>query len=48
MRALELKGSGNNEAAFSDVLSTAYYSHELAIAKELGIESANSKNKYKN
>lgn len=47
MRALELKGSGNNEAAFSDVLSTAYYSHELAVAKELGIAAGFTDNTFR-
>ncbi|MBB3113203.1 GH35 family endo-1,4-beta-xylanase/peptidoglycan/xylan/chitin deacetylase (PgdA/CDA1 family) [Paenibacillus phyllosphaerae] len=37
VRALELKGTGNGEATFSDVPQSAYYYEELAIAQELGI-----------
>ncbi|MDN4604964.1 endo-1,4-beta-xylanase [Paenibacillus sp. F6_3S_P_1C] len=39
VRALELKGSGTNGAAFSDVQPTAHYAEAVAIAKELGIAS---------
>ncbi|MGO4546738.1 endo-1,4-beta-xylanase [Paenibacillus sp. 2TAB23] len=37
VRALELQGTGKDDAMFSDVQETAYYYDELAIAKELGI-----------
>jgi endo-1,4-beta-xylanase len=37
VRVLELKGTGNNVASFSDVPKLDYYYDELAIAKELGI-----------
>jgi len=37
VRALELHGTDENEAMFSDVSTSAYYYQELAIAKELGI-----------
>ncbi|GAA0135205.1 hypothetical protein YSY43_20450 [Paenibacillus sp. YSY-4.3] len=46
IRTLELKGSGSNEA-FSDVPSTAYYSHELAIARELGIAAGFTDNTFR-
>lgn len=47
VRALELKGSGGNAAAFSDVQPTAYYAEALAIAKELGIASGFDDNTFK-
>ncbi|MEK5478164.1 endo-1,4-beta-xylanase [Paenibacillus sp. FSL R5-0407] len=47
VRALELKGSGGNAAAFSDVQPTAYYAEALAIAKELGIASGFNDNTFK-
>ncbi|WHX49347.1 endo-1,4-beta-xylanase [Paenibacillus woosongensis] len=47
IRTLELKGTGRNEAAFSDVPSTAYYSHELAIARELGIAAGFADNTFR-
>ncbi|MNO29662.1 Endo-1,4-beta-xylanase A precursor [compost metagenome] len=37
VRTLELKGTGNNTALFSDVHKLDYYYNELVIAKELGI-----------
>ncbi|WP_166240995.1 endo-1,4-beta-xylanase [Paenibacillus turpanensis] len=37
VRALELQGTGENEAMFSDVRAGAYYYDELSIAQELGI-----------
>lgn len=47
IRTLELKGSGSNEAAFSDVPSTAYYQDALAIAKELGIVAGFADNTFR-
>jgi endo-1,4-beta-xylanase len=47
VRALELKGSGTNGAAFSDVQPTAYYAQAVAIAKELGIASGFEDNTFK-
>lgn len=37
VKALELKSTGQASAAFSDVQQDAYYSVELAIAKQLGL-----------
>jgi endo-1,4-beta-xylanase len=37
VRALELRGTGQASAGFSDVQSNAEYSRELAAAKQLGI-----------
>lgn len=47
IRTLELKGSGSNENTFSDVPFTAYYSHELAIARELGIAAGFADNSFR-
>lgn len=47
VRALELKGSGTNGAAFRDVQPTAYYAQAVAIAKELGIVSGFEDNTFK-
>lgn len=47
VRALELKGSGTNTAAFSDVQPTAHYAQAVAIAKELGIASGFEDNTFK-
>ncbi|MFS0860645.1 endo-1,4-beta-xylanase [Paenibacillus taichungensis] len=47
VRALELKGSGTNGAAFSDVKPTAHYAQAVAIAKELGITSGFEDNTFK-
>ncbi|WP_136605352.1 endo-1,4-beta-xylanase [Paenibacillus dokdonensis] len=47
VRALELKGTVNNEATFSDVEPTAYYSNELAIAISLGIAAGYEDNTFK-
>ncbi|MDR9749408.1 endo-1,4-beta-xylanase [Paenibacillus taichungensis] len=47
VRALELKGSGTNGAAFSDVQPTAHYAQAVAIAKELGIVSGFEDNTFK-
>ncbi|MGX1832256.1 endo-1,4-beta-xylanase [Paenibacillus taichungensis] len=47
VRALELKGSGTNTAAFSDVQPTAYYAQAVTIAKELGIASGFEDNTFK-
>ncbi|OMF37028.1 hypothetical protein BK133_07400 [Paenibacillus sp. FSL H8-0548] len=47
IRALELQGTGKNEAMFSDVQNTAYYIHELVIAKELGIITGYGDNTFK-
>ncbi|REE80157.1 GH35 family endo-1,4-beta-xylanase [Paenibacillus taihuensis] len=47
VRVLELKGTGNNEAMFSDVKNTAYYINELVIAKELGITTGYGVNTFK-
>lgn len=47
VRALELKGSGTNGAAFSDVQPTAHYAQAVAIAKELGIASGFEDNTFK-
>ncbi|MFG1734807.1 endo-1,4-beta-xylanase [Paenibacillus sp. 843] len=37
VRALELKGSGEGQAAFGDVTSSAYYYEDVQIATELGL-----------
>ncbi|WP_063568185.1 endo-1,4-beta-xylanase [Paenibacillus sp. O199] len=47
VRALELKGSGTNGAAFSDVQPTAHYAQAVTIAKELGITSGFEDNTFK-
>lgn len=47
VRTLELKGSGSNQAFFSDIPSAAYYSHELAIAQELGIAAGFTDNTFR-
>ncbi|MNJ47625.1 Endo-1,4-beta-xylanase A precursor [compost metagenome] len=47
IRTLELKGTGNHEASFSDVPSTAYYQDALAIAKELGIAAGFADNTFR-
>lgn len=47
VRALELQGTGDNEAMFSDVPTTAYYYNELAIAKSLGIATGFEDNTFK-
>ncbi|OAB77467.1 endo-1,4-beta-xylanase [Paenibacillus crassostreae] len=47
VRALELQGTENNDAMFSDVEKTAYYYDELVIAKELGIATGLGDNKFK-
>lgn len=47
VRALELKGSGTNGAAFSDVQPTAHYAKAVSIAKELGIASGFEDNTFK-
>ncbi|MNC27226.1 Endo-1,4-beta-xylanase A precursor [compost metagenome] len=46
VRALELKGTGQERAAFSDVRNKAYYSKELAVAKQLGIISGYGDNTF--
>ncbi|OKP92552.1 1,4-beta-xylanase [Paenibacillus sp. P3E] len=46
MRALELNGLGQDQAAFSDVQRDAYYSKELAAAKQLGIVSGYEDNTF--
>lgn len=47
VRALELKDSDTNTAAFSDVQPNAYYAQAVAIAKELGIASGFADNTFK-
>lgn len=47
VRALELNGTGKNEATFSDVQKTDYYYDELEIAKELGIAKGYEDNTFK-
>lgn len=47
VRTLELQGSGSKEATFSDTPAGAYYSKELAIAKELGIASGYQDNTFR-
>ncbi|GIP26608.1 hypothetical protein J23TS9_17380 [Paenibacillus sp. J23TS9] len=47
VRTLELKGTVNNEAMFSDVEPSAYYSNELAIANSLGIAAGFEDNTFK-
>lgn len=47
VRALELKGRGQDQAAFSDVQMGAYYSKELAAAKQLGIVSGYEDNTFR-
>ncbi|WP_379160192.1 endo-1,4-beta-xylanase [Paenibacillus sp. sgz5001063] len=46
VRALELRGVDQDQAAFSDVRPDAYYSKELAAAKELGIVSGYKDNTF--
>lgn len=47
VRTLELQGNGSNEASFNDTPAGAYYSKELAIAKELGIAVGYQDNTFK-
>ncbi|CAM3663600.1 endo-1,4-beta-xylanase [Marinicrinis lubricantis] len=47
IRALELQGTGRDAAMFEDVSSSAYYAHELRIAKELGIVSGTGNNVFR-
>uniref|UniRef100_UPI00406BFF53 S-layer homology domain-containing protein n=1 Tax=Paenibacillus sp. FSL L8-0436 TaxID=2954686 RepID=UPI00406BFF53 len=47
VRALELKGTDQDSAAFSDVQKDADYRNELAIAKQLGIVTGYEGNMFK-
>lgn len=47
VRALELKGTGKDSASFGDVQTGAYYSSEVAVAKQLGIVFGYGDNSFK-
>ncbi|GAA0404892.1 endo-1,4-beta-xylanase [Paenibacillus motobuensis] len=47
VRTLELQGTSSNEGTFSDIPAGAYYSKELAIAKELGIANGYQDNTFR-
>ncbi len=47
MRALELKGTGQAAAGFTDIPADAYYRNELAIAKQLGLITGYADNSFR-
>ncbi|WP_310832211.1 endo-1,4-beta-xylanase [Paenibacillus pedocola] len=47
VRALELKGTGQAAAGFTDIPADAYYSNELVIAQQLGIVNGYADNSFK-